>query len=478
MGYTITPDCQKRDVDECVFSNGLCHPNAACENLDGTLEKGTHNCHCAAGMVGDGVTSCDVYIYTTIFKVAIDGTLPTAVNVQNVITTFFGWGVLPTQVNPNSVNVTLYPYSPPHSRRLLSDGEGGVEYDTDIIHPILTPNTPTPANETETPFSVPSSTPADETETETATTTTFTSTEEEGKNRDRFDSNRLPVAERRLLSTATGTLFKFNITTSTQAQMELITSLIDLTKLLNGYVLVENPYSQILTIDSTFGAVNTFLAGFVVDSVVFSNEKERWLVNARYQNDLPNTITGLYLSKPGPAPYSETARNSFYVSQHPCMRSMSVCCLLEFRDQYVIGQLGDNITQTLGTCDEITRNKHTLGMFDPREDEVFVDNVFSNFPDSSVHRSTPQNIQLVIAETDLMNSFTMRENITNTNPAGQGYKLSFFVGMAYYTLLPANAISTIASQTQINIQVTNSLTFSFASEQDYRCAPHLSVSIP
>lgn len=119
-------------------------------------------------------------------------------------------------------------------------------------------------------------------------------------------------------------------------------------------------------------------------------------------------------------------------------------------------------------------------MFNPAMDSDYVDNLFYYYPNSDIHRLTDNKIQFMISEDDLRYSFSMRENITSSgvNPsANAGYKLTFFVGMSYFTLLPANAISTIASQTRITVMVTSSLTFSFASEQDYTFLKYITMGL-
>lgn len=97
---------------------------------------------------------------------------------------------------------------------------------------------------------------------------------------------------------------------------------------------------------------------------------------------------------------------------------------------------------------------------------------------TTTNPATARRVQLVIAETDLRNSFSTRQDIPTTNgQTATGYTLEFFVGMAYYTLLPANAISTTVSQTRITVTVTDSLTFSFATKQDYTFLKYMSFSL-
>jgi cysteine-rich repeat protein len=61
MGYTITRDCHRHDIDECLNANP-CHVLAYCTNIDKSLsDEGTalFECRCLPGFVGDGVRVCD-----------------------------------------------------------------------------------------------------------------------------------------------------------------------------------------------------------------------------------------------------------------------------------------------------------------------------------------------------------------------------------------------------------------------------------
>jgi cysteine-rich repeat protein len=60
VGFTITPWCLKRDIDECNENNGNCLPGAICTNNDAVVhsEGQTHTCACLPGFVGDGWTMC------------------------------------------------------------------------------------------------------------------------------------------------------------------------------------------------------------------------------------------------------------------------------------------------------------------------------------------------------------------------------------------------------------------------------------
>jgi cysteine-rich repeat protein len=57
LGFTITKDCEKRDIDECNANNGNCHIGAICTNVDAATDGQniTHRCECRPGLIGDGV---------------------------------------------------------------------------------------------------------------------------------------------------------------------------------------------------------------------------------------------------------------------------------------------------------------------------------------------------------------------------------------------------------------------------------------
>lgn len=43
----------RADINECESEEDLCHPNATCENTNGSYE-----CACNSGFQGDGITNC------------------------------------------------------------------------------------------------------------------------------------------------------------------------------------------------------------------------------------------------------------------------------------------------------------------------------------------------------------------------------------------------------------------------------------
>lgn len=256
---------------------------------DATAGMGTHNCHCPPGMVGDGVTRCDVYSYFTIFSIGVNGVDPAWFDKESALDRLYEIGVIPSSISRT----------------------GRVEAEVFAYSPEMTINTTEPV-----------------------------------------------VGLRR--SSSTGSLLVVTITSYTKQSMDDVTPSIETSAIAAaepGWVVIDVPHSSIETIDTAFAPINTVLAGFSVDSVAFSDADYKWVVTSRYISDIPNTITGIYISKVGPAPYSEIVRNSFYVSQHPCIKSSSVCCLNSFKNMYTVGSFSGNITEAIGECGEVVANQ-------------------------------------------------------------------------------------------------------------------------
>ena len=279
------------------------------------------------------------------------------------------------------------------------------------------------------------------------------------------DSTTSPL-QRRLLQ-ASGLEIKVTIYSDSEEVMSNVTSAINITVLQGtGFVVLAlptsyvNPYQVCLDVyalcrytigtepckqDGTEPTV-AVSAGFKVTAVQFDDRTGQWLVDVRYTPNVPNTITSLYISKPGTElPYPLAARNTYYISKHPCVIYNAVCCLNDYKAAYEVGTLfGDQIASAVGACNSTVQGMNTLGMFDPAGNGAVVDGLFAAYPDSSVQRLSASEVRLRIAQTDLsIGGLAMRSQL-DSNPAG--YQLSFFVGMTYLTLLEANAMSVSATQ--------------------------------
>eukprot|EP00961_Rhodomonas_salina_P275010 3715557-Rhodomonas_salina.1 len=151
----------------------------------------------------------------------------------------------------------------------------------------------------------------------------------------------------------------------------------------------EQPKSVVQTVDQAFGAVNTVLSGFSVESIMYNDTAFEWVLRAQYVDNSPNTITSLYLSKAGLPPYARTVQDTFFVSQHPCMQDSSVCCLLEYSRDYVIGKFADNITDSIGICDAGVRQEMSKNLFGTNANPYLVEHMLDGYPNSYVKRLSP-----------------------------------------------------------------------------------------
>jgi cysteine-rich repeat protein len=59
-GWTVTPNCVQRDIDECNTNNGECLREATCININviNDMSTTTHTCTCPPNMIGDGTILC------------------------------------------------------------------------------------------------------------------------------------------------------------------------------------------------------------------------------------------------------------------------------------------------------------------------------------------------------------------------------------------------------------------------------------
>jgi hypothetical protein len=66
---------RKININECFSGTANCHKNAACEDRDATVNGSLlYECICPPGLVGDGVTSCDLPKFQTQLTLGQAGT--------------------------------------------------------------------------------------------------------------------------------------------------------------------------------------------------------------------------------------------------------------------------------------------------------------------------------------------------------------------------------------------------------------------
>jgi hypothetical protein len=276
-GLLLNQDCTIYNEDECMANNGGCHEAAICINEHPTTDNSTHRCVCPPGMKGDGVTRCDIYVYTVSTKVIVEGADIYSVDREQMKADIVSSNVYSADVTVDDITINVAEYGGTFSsrRRLLQNT--GIELTITIESDSATDN------------------------------------EEEAAG-----------ANTANLVSALETTFAGSAVEMTQA-----------------------PTEEILTVDQAFGPVASSLFGFSVDSIRYDDAAWEWILRARYVADAPNVLTSLYLTKPGDAPYSTDVTNSFFVSNHPCMQSDSVCCLVDYMNDYTVGSFASDVTTAL-----------------------------------------------------------------------------------------------------------------------------------
>ena len=395
--FTITAGCARVDVDECLQSP--CVGKAVCTNYDGTLTSPGYECVCPPGMLGDGVTRCDIYVYETRTSFLLEGVSFSQFSETETVDILMAGGTLPAGTPRSDVRVQATVYDPAR-RRLLQTVDGGLE-----VEVIITSD-------------------------DSVSMATMTSTVNVGS-----------------ITTAFSTLYGTQV------------------------LVLSEPASVVETVDHAFGPVNTVFPGLKVVSIAYNDTSWEWIVVVKYTSGAPNTVTSMYLSKTGAPPYSKDVTDTFFVSKHPCMMSPSVCCLVDYDADYVIGGFSANVSDSVGTCDASVQSTQTRDLFNANKNDELISQLLVDYPRSSVHRISADTVELHLNRFDLRNDFAMRTDTAT------GYQLSFFTGMSYFTLLPTTALATIATQTRITVVATDTLTFATSSEQDYSFLQYISVGL-
>lgn len=284
---------------------------------------------------------------------------------------------------------------------------------------------------------------------------------------------------RRLLQTGGGVDVGVSVMSTSEQEQAAMTTTVNTTALASvpGVTSV-SPVSS--APPDQFLPTATESPGFSVDAVQFDDQTGRWNVDVSYTPAVANTITSLYVSKPGTTlPIPQVQLDTYQPALHPCALSSSVCCLVDYKSRYIVGDIASNFSKivgnTPGVCTPGADTLESLGMFDTAGNAYAVDHALDEYPDSSIVRVSPTQVRLRIAHTDLVSNGLAIRTATESNPAG--YELSFFVGMTFITMLPANAIGVVVSQYAVKLAVVNSVTFSFASQKDFSMLRYVMLSL-
>jgi hypothetical protein len=440
-----------------------CDSNAVCVDRNGASSpagEAGFECVCPPGLLGDGVSECRLYAYLTEFTVANPSISKSSFDKAAFMELLISSVAIPYNISLYRINLVVDDYSaaaaPSPGRRALSSVQQKVQQ-LRRIHDIRHQQQNQQHSSQVAPHDAPATVPAAASASEV-----------------RYSSSGRKI----LQAAGVGISVKVSISSVSAEEQAVMTAGINATKLeVSGYTLISPAVSAMSGQESIDDAAYSTAAGFKIASVQFNETEVRWVLTVKYTPDAPNVLTSLYVSKPGAKPYTVDAINSYYASQHPCLRTDSVCCLNDYKRIYAVGAFASNITSSVGACDEGIRAAETLSLgFDPDSNGYIVDHLFDSYPNSYVERVSAGEVKLHIAQSDLSDQGLAKKDPL---PDGRtdGYLLTFFVGMTYFTLLPANALSVTASQVQVQLSISNSLTFSFASAQDYTVLKYITLSL-
>ena len=461
--FSINPDCTKSNINECSVGMHNCDSNAVCVDRNGASSpagEAGFECVCPPGLLGDGVSECRLYAYLTEFTVANPSISKSSFDEAAFMELLISSVAIPYNISLYRINLDVGDYSaaaaPSPGRRVLSSVQQKVQQ-LRRIHNMRHQQQNQQHSSQVASHDAPATVPAAASVSEV-----------------RYSSSGRKI----LQAAGVGISVKVSISSVSAEEQVIITAGINATKLeVSGYTLISSAVSVMSDMESIEDAAYSTAAGFKIASVQFNETEVRWVLTVKYTPDAPNVLTSLYVSKPGAKPYTVDAINSYYASQHPCLRTDSVCCLNDYKRIYAVGAFASNITSSVGACDEGIQAAETLSLgFNPDSNGYIVDHLFDDYPNSYVERVSAGEVKLHIAQSDLSDQGLAKKDPL---PDGRtdGYLLTFFVGMTYFTLLPANALSVTASQVQVQLSISNSLTFSFASAQDYTVLKYITLSL-
>lgn len=111
------------NINECFAGTATCHRNAACEDRDATVNASVlYECICPPGLVGDGVTSCDLPKFQTQLTLEQPGTTIEEFDGEAFKQMLYDTGAVPPTISPDKVYVSATDGSDGGGRRrLLSD---------------------------------------------------------------------------------------------------------------------------------------------------------------------------------------------------------------------------------------------------------------------------------------------------------------------------------------------------------------------
>eukprot|EP00960_Hanusia_phi_P055919 763100-Hanusia_phi.AAC.10 len=127
----------------------------------------------------------------------------------------------------------------------------------------------------------------------------------------------------------------------------------------------------------------------------------------------------------------------------------------------------------LSACwpDDLPAATDTLELFNVSMNERYMDQALYGIGSSYVTHAGMGEILLHFKRLDIQEKMAMQTVLAT------GLTMKFFVGMSFFTLLPATAIDTTASQVEVTVTNSDGMTFVTTSAQDYTFIDYISLGV-
>jgi cysteine-rich repeat protein len=373
-GFTITPECVLRDVDECNEHD--CHHTAICINHDTRYSDHRYECLCPTGWHGNATLGCEINEFYTVIVVVKLGV--TTMNVHDLGLNLTLWGVIP--VWHEGIEGSSRPY--------IAGGP---------------------------------------------------------------DANGEPQVQ-------SGVEITFTLLSMTKEIMYVLSESINISAI-PAHFLIPMPPESVIAIAAGGGGqrLSPLVGGFSIDDIALNEATGMWDITGVYVPVIPNTITSPFISK-------NTVPS---LQAFPCLHNNNICCLQEYRDLYEVGRFADAIASKVDpVCVTPPSTQASSTVFDVPAGLSWMAELLDEYPastqDSELLTRTSARYTYSISTVDVKDSFSKKVSF----PDGH-YELSWYVGMAYFTMLNINEIVTWVSQHALAISVTPMVSTTFTSDASY-----------
>lgn len=300
--YSITASCNKLNIDECTASTSTCHRNAICSDLNGAAAGATQGfeCICPPGLLGDGITECQLYAYLTQFVVVAPETPPSGFDDQQFKELLISSGTISTNISLQRITLNVQEYTPPPSssgrRSLVVTGSSSSSLRRSSVmmqeklqtlrrtkgRRNLLENAAEDSALEEADAKILQSAAEDDSSLEESDAKIFQiSAEDRALEEADARNSGSTAAERRLLQSETGTGSSITVTIAsvTAGDQILMTATTNLTNLESlGYVAVSQPVSTMSATESIDDPTHATVSGFQITSVQYNDTDSRFVL--------------------------------------------------------------------------------------------------------------------------------------------------------------------------------------------------------